>query len=140
MGSQYSPEETAEIQVLVEQGLKNKQIADKLNRTEAAIRNYRHRNKIKTQTKHTISTLRSQRTKLNQKIKTLQSQLIKLETRHRQVTKALQTNETTLNNRLGSKLRQLKYQKRELFKLTGEDQLAKLTEELAGHFIKWLIS
>ena len=140
MGLRYTLKETEEIQALAKQGYTNQQIADKLGRTQAAIRNIRHRNKIKTQTRQDINTLRSQRTRLNQEVKTLQAQTVKLETRHRQVTKALQTNEATLNNRLETRLRQLKYQKPELFKISTEDQIAKLTGELATHLIKWLIN
>jgi len=140
LGSQYTLEETEEIQNLVNLGYTNQQIADKLGRTTAAIRNIRHRNKIKTQTKQTITNLRDKRTKLNQEIKTLQSQIVKMETRHRQLTKAMQTNETTLNNKIETRLRQLKYQKPELFHITGEEQIVKLTGELATHIIKWLIS
>ena len=140
MGSKYTQEELQEIQVLAEQGYSNQQIADKLGRTPAAIRNTRHRNKIKTQTRQTIQTLKTQQQNLTQTTRQLQTKLASLQSRHRQVKQALRLDEETLNRKLEYALRQLKYQKPELFHITVEEQIGKLTAQLAGHLIKWLIS
>jgi len=98
LGTRYRPEEIEEIQILAEQGYSNQQIADKLGRTQAAIRNIRHRNKIKTQTQNTIETLTNQKTTLNKTTQKLQTQITYLQSRHRQVKKALQLDEETLQN------------------------------------------
>ena len=130
----------AEIQVLAEQRYTNQQIADKLGRTQAAIRNIRHRNKIKTKTRNTLQTLQENEKTLNKKVKRLQTQIRILQTRQQQVTKALQLDKTTLNNRLEKALYTMKNEKPELFKITPEEQLGKLAGELTGTFLKWLIS
>lgn len=57
LGRRYTPEEIHEIQALINEGLTNKQIATRLNRSEAGIRNIRHRTKLKTQTTKTLQTL-----------------------------------------------------------------------------------
>jgi len=140
LGLRYLSEEIEEIQTLAEQGYTNKQIADKLGRTPAAIRNYRHRNKIKTKTQNSIQTLKENEKTLNKNVKRLQSQIKILQTRHREVSNALQLDKTTLNNRLEKALYTMKNQKPELFKITTEQQLGKLAGELTGTFLKWLIS
>jgi len=140
LGIQYTPKEIEEIQALAEQGLTNQQIADKLGRTPAAIRNIRHRNKIKTQTKNTLQTLRTQKQTLMQSTGQLETQLSLLQSRQRQVKQALQLDEQTLNRRLEQALHQLKDRKPELFYTTVEEQVGKLAGEIAVNFLKWIVS
>ena len=62
-----------------------------------------------------------------------------LGTRRDQVKQALAVEETTLNRRLETAIVKLRNRKPELFTITIEDQVAKLTVELASSFIQWLI-
>ena len=64
MGQRYTGEETDQIRTLTEEGLSSREIADRLGRPEAGIRNLRHRMKLKTTTKKTISSLKRARLRM----------------------------------------------------------------------------
>ena len=57
MGQRYTPEEIHEIQALIDEGLTNRDIATRLNRSEAGVRNIRHRTKLRTDTTQNLQTL-----------------------------------------------------------------------------------
>ena len=59
--------------------------------------------------------------------------------RRDQVRQTLQIEETKLNRRLETALIRLKDQKPELFKITEQEQINKLTGELATSVIRWLL-
>jgi hypothetical protein len=48
--------------------------------------------------------------------------------------------EQTLNLKLRQALQRLKYQKPELFHISGEEQLGKLIGELTESFLKWIFA
>lgn len=139
MGKRYTKEEISQIQALVEEGFTDKEIAEKLNRTENAIRNIGNRIRLKTQTKESIESLIHEQRTLNKKVQELKLELSSLQTRKEQVSKALQIKKQFLNQRLHNALTKLKDQKPELFYITAEEQLAKLAVQLTGSFLRWLI-
>ena len=140
MGLRYTQEEIHEIQALIDEGLTNKQIATRLNRSEAGIRNIRHRTKLKTDTTKTIQTLLQQEKELNTQLSRLKREVEALTTRREKIQLVLRVQEQILNKRLQTALARLKDIKPELFHITAEEQLGKLAGELTGIFLKWIIS
>ena len=140
MGKRYTQEEIDQIQSLTSNGLTDGQIATRLNRSENAIRNLRHRTKLKTETRKSIESLKRERRTLNQKVQDLRWELSSLQTRKQEVSKALHIEEQALNQKLYTALQKMKDYKPELFRITVEEQLGKLAVELTGSFLKWLIS
>jgi DNA-binding CsgD family transcriptional regulator len=140
LGKQYTKEEINQIQVLTNEGLTDGQIATRLNRSENAIRNLRHRTKLKTETKQTIESLKRDRRTLNKKVRELRWEVSSLQTRKEEVSKALHIEELTLYQRLYTALQRMKDQKPELFQITIEEQIAKITVLLGSSFVKWLFS
>lgn len=140
MGKRYTKEEINQIQALTNDGLTDGQIAIRLNRTENAIRNLRHRTKLKTETRESIESLKREGRNLNQEVQELRRKLSSLQTRKQQVSKALHTVEQALYQKLYTVLQKMKDQKPELFYITAEEQIAKITVQLAGPFLRWLFS
>ena len=140
MGRRYTPEEIQQIQALIEEGLTNRQIATWLNRSEAGIRNIRHRTKLKTDTTKTLQTLIQDERELKTQASRLQREVEALTTRREKIQTVLRIEEQALNQRLHIALIKLKDIKPELFHITGEEQLGKLVGEITGILLKWIIS
>jgi len=140
MGHRYTQEEINQIQALIDEGLTNRDIAIKLSRSEAGIRNIRHRTKLKTDTTKTIQTLRQQERELKAQTSRLQREVDTLATRRDTIRSVLRIEEQALNQRLQNALARLKDHKPELFHITAEEQLGKLLGELTGAFLKWLVT
>ena len=102
-------------------------------------RNIRHRTNIKTRETKNIQDLNRQNQKLNKQAQETEKRLRQLEARRDQVRNALQIEEITLNKRLESELIRLKDQKPELFTITKQDHVNKLTGVLATSVIRWLL-
>ena len=133
MGKRYTEQEKQRIQELANQGHPDESIAQQLNRSINAIRNIRHRTNIKTKEINSIQQLKQQTQILEQK-------RIKLENRIRPLIKTGQIEEKALRQRLELELIRLKDAKPELFEITAQDQLTKLTVELGTTFLRWLIT
>ena len=132
MGKRYTEEEKQLIQELTNQGYTDESIAERLGRSTNAIRNLRHRTNIKTRETKTIQQLKQQVWELAQR-------RIQLEQRIGLLTKTHQIEEDKFRNRLESELIRLKDRKTELFHITGQEQLSKLTAQLGISIIRWLI-
>jgi len=78
LDKRYTEEEKRLIQELAEQGCTDEAIAQQLDRSTNAIRNHRHRNKIKVKETETIQQLRETRQKLTQQAQELEQRLIGL--------------------------------------------------------------
>jgi len=140
VGKKYTKEEISRIQTLNIEGFTDREIAVKLGRTEDSIRNMRFRYNVKSEIKSSFEALRDERDSLQTEVVKLKRDVTSLQLRKQEITKALQTDETTLSNRIKATLREMKYRKPELFRITGEEQLTRLTGELASQILKWLIS
>ena len=140
LGRRYTPEEIQQIQALIDEGLTNRQIAARFNRSEAGIRNIRYRNKLKTETTKNIQTLLHQERELNTQISRLQKEVEILATRREKIQLVLRVQEQILNKKLQKALTRLKDTKPELFQISAQEQLGKLAGELSKVFIKWLIA
>jgi len=139
LGRRYTPEEIKHIQTLIDEGLTNREIATRLGRSEAGIRNIRHRTKLKANTTKFIQLLLQDERELNTRVSRLQRDVTSLTTRRDKIQTALRAEEQVLNQKLQNALIRLKDEKPELFRITVEEQLSKLAGELTGAFIKWLI-
>jgi len=140
LGRRYTQEEIQQIQALMDEGLANRQIATRLGRSEAGIRNIRHRTKLKTDTTKTLQTLIQDERELKVQTSRLQREVDTLTTRRNQIRSVLRIEEQALNQRLQTALTRLKDQKPELFHITIEEQMEKLAGELTTAFLKWLTS
>ena len=165
MGKQYSEEEKRQIQDLAEQGHTDESIAQQLgrstnairnirhrtniktkqnkniqqlNRSTNAIRNYRHRSNIKTKETNSIQLLKQEKQKLTRQTQEIEKQIRQLETRRDQIKQATQMEEENFKTKLEAELVQLKNTKPELFEITGQEQLTKLTVQLGISLIRWV--
>jgi hypothetical protein len=139
MGKRYTKEEISRIQTLTQQGLTSNEIAIQLGRPEAGIRNIRYRMKMKTNTKETLTQLTKEHRELKEKINQLRLDTYTLNTRKKELQQAIQVNEQTLNKRLQTTLNKLKDQRPNLFEISLEEQIAKLSIEIAGSFLRYLL-
>jgi IS30 family transposase len=139
LGKRYTEEEKRHIQQLKQQGYTDDSIAQQFNRSTNAIRNIRHRTNVKTKETQTIQQLQDKRETLHQQTLRLDKELKQLQTRRDQTYQALQVEQTKFNKKLETELNRLKETKPELFTITLEEQINKLTGQLATSFIRWLI-
>ena len=139
MGKRYTKQEKQRIQELASQGHTDESIAQQLDRSTNAIRNYRHRTNIKTKQTRTIEQLNQEKEKITENNRELEKQINQFETRRNQVKKALTVEETLLRKKIETELIRLRDKQPELFTITIQDQINKLTGELASSFIRWLI-
>jgi hypothetical protein len=140
LGRRYTPEEIQRIQALIDESLTNREIATRLDRSEAGIRNIRHRTQLKTKKKRSLETLRQDEVTLTGQVTQLRRYIQKLETRRKTIQQALNTEEQALDTKLQRALSKMKDEKPELFNITFEEQIAKIAVELTGTFLKWIVS
>ena len=143
MPKHYLQQETKQIQDLVTQGLSNREIAQRLGRAEAGIRNIRHRLKLKTNTQHQLQSLLKEKAELEKKVQELKRsqaretvQLSSLQNKRQETRACLDLDQQTLQQKLQTSLTELKTKKPELFYITETEQITKL----ATHIIQWLLS
>jgi len=140
LGRRYTTEEIQQIQALIDEGLTNREIATKLSRSEAGIRNIRHRTKIKTNTTKSLQILLQNDRELKAQASRLQSEIETLTTRRDKVLSVLRTGEQALNQRLQIALIRLKDEKPELFEISLQEQIGKIAAEFTIDFLKWIVS
>jgi transposase len=139
VGKRYTKEEIDQIKALVQEGFTNNEIATRLGRTEAGVRNIQHRMKFKAEIKLSLQTLKNERWKLNKTVSDLRIEISSLQAKKENITEVLNLEEQTLTLKLESTLQRLKDQKPELFYISGEEQIGKMIGELTGTFLKWLL-
>lgn len=140
MGNRYSKDELGSIEPLILEGLTNREIASRLGRSEAGLRNVRYRLRLKRKTGDSIRHLQLQKEKaeseideLNQTKTRLSANVKLLEEKKKHL---LTFNEELAKKKIEETLINLKIEKPELFNISAEEQIAKLV----GHFVKWLVS
>ena len=143
MPKHYLQQETKQIQDLVTQGLSNREIAQRLGRAEAGIRNIRHRLRLKTNTRNQLRSLLQEKAELEKKVQELRLsqtqealQLSSMQNKRKETKTYLELDQQTLLQKLETALIELKNRKPELFHITETEQIAKL----ATHFLQWLLS
>ena len=94
---------------------------------------------MKSDRKKSLTQLNRDKISLSEKVNRLRWELHTLQSRKKEISKALQIDETTLNTRLQTALRKLKDTKPDLFQITLEEQIGKLAVELTGSFIRYIM-
>ena len=136
-GRRTSKEELQQIEVLAEEGLTNREIAQKLGRSEAGIRNIRFRKGLVSKTENESKVLFQQRDQLRNAVWNLQGQkgllvqeITNLRKEKEKIKAMINTDKILLQNILAQSLMNLKQQRPDLFVLTGQDQLISLARLL----------
>ncbi len=134
-GRRHTKQELQQIQTLVNEGLTSRQIAERLGRSEAAVRNLRHREKVIKKAQDETNTLLQRRDQLRDEVNALQQQQ---QTLRRDVEKLRDENQTLqtaigidklfLQQILSQALTNLKQQRPDLFALSETDQISILTK------------
>jgi hypothetical protein len=140
VGKRYAKEEIDQIRSLTEEGLSSREIAERIGRPEAGIRNLRHRMKLKTTTQQTLKTLRQDIQPLKQEKAGLLRDISSMQRRRTELSKALQADEATFQQRLTLTLSKMKDEKPALFNITLEEQIGKLAGEITVNFLNWIVS
>jgi predicted nuclease with TOPRIM domain len=125
----------------VDQGLSNREIAQRLGRTQAAMRNLRHRQAIIKQAQNETKTLLERRDQLRDEVNTLQEQqkglssnVEKLRSENKFLHTAIGIEKIILQQTLTQALTILKQQRPDLFLLSQEDQIGILTKWIIDQF------
>jgi len=140
MGKRYTKEEISRIQTLTSEGHSDRTIAEMLDRTDNGVRNIRHRMKLKTEIPESLHSLMEKRRSLREKVYNIGIKITLLQTKKQDISKALGIEQQALERKLETALRRLKHEKPELFEITEREQIVKLTGQLIGSYIKYLIS
>ena len=137
MGKRYSKEELESMQSLAKEGLTDGEIAQKLNRSEDAVRNIRYRKKLVKTTQFEIGMLRSHADELRRSVEALkveQQELFKSVKSLKEEKEKLETfvklDKSQLQISLVQALTALKQQRPDLFVFSGQEQIALFLKEL----------
>jgi predicted transcriptional regulator len=147
LGKRASGAEIEQIKNLVSEHLTNREIALKVGRTESAIRNIRFREGLKASTQNQLPFLIKDRDQIKREISQLTERRNQLSInvsglrfRREELSKALQIDKATLQDRLSKALLDLKQKRPDLFIISGEEQIAKLMGLLADTLLKYLFA
>jgi IS30 family transposase len=142
MGYRYTRDEISQVERLVSQGLTSREIAKRLSRSEAGIRNIRYRKKLIAETVEDIKSLQKEKKRLEDQIEgldqtiALRSEYIKsLEDKKEHHEKILLSKEESMRKMIEDKLMALKLEKPELFYITEAEQIVKL----GATIVSWLL-
>lgn len=137
-GRRHTKEQLQQIQAYVDEGLTNREIAQRLGRTEAAIRNLRHRERVLRQAQDETNTLLQRRDQLRDEANPLQEQqkelssnVEKLRSEKQVLQTAVNIDKILLQRTLTQPLAVLKDQRPDLFALSQADQI--------GILAKWFL-
>ncbi len=129
-GRRHTKEELQQIQMLVNEGVTSREIAQRLGRTEAAIRNLRHRTQLTTKAEDESKTLLQHRDELREAVnalqqeqKTLTSYVEKLKFENQILRTAVSIDKVLLQRTLTQALTILKEERPDLFALSQADQV-----------------
>ena len=133
MGNRYSNAELVRTDALVNEGLTNREIAERLGRSEAGIRNLRYRKGLVRKAEDETKILFQKRNELRQsafsletKQRELQKRVQDLEDKKENVEQFLRLNKVHIEYLLTEALKMLKVERPDLFTLSGPEQFAML--------------
>ena len=142
-GRRTTKRELEQIEALTKEGLTTREIALKLNRSEAAIINLRYKKRLGARLQDENAILQKQKLELTNGIKTLQNQkpslvyeLNSLNNKKQTLEAAIKTDKILLEQTLTKALINLKLQKPELFYMTGAEQIASIVSLIVKSFLK----
>jgi len=138
-GRRTSKEELMQLEAMTEEGLTIREIAQRLGRSEAGIRNIRYRKRLMKKTESETRVLFQQRGELRNAVKALQGQKTILAQEVAGLTKEREKLEANINmdkiqlfGVLAQALVNLKQQRPDQFILTGQDQIVSLARLFLG--------
>jgi hypothetical protein len=142
-GRRTTKDELAQLEALTKEGLTAREIAQKLDRSPAAIRNLRYKRHLITRAQDETKTLVQQRDELSNEVNMLQGEkrgllfeIDYLKGEKERLETAIRINNSPLQETLAQKLMILKIQRPDLFTLSGEEQIARLI----GMFLKNILA
>lgn len=142
-GKRTTKEELAQLEVLTKEGLTAREIAQRLDRSAAAIRNLRYKKHLVIRVQDETKVLFQQRAELTNAVKNLQGQknvlgyeLDYLKTQKERLEAAITTTRSCLQETLVRRLTDLKQQRPDLFTVSEQEQMVKL----AAEFLKWILA
>lgn len=142
-GRRSTKQELIQLETLVEEGLTTRQIAEKLGRSEAGIRNLCYRKRLIRRAEDETKILFQKREKLKDLVTSLQGRktlLIQevdgLNKEKEKLGSTIVLDKILLHQTLSQALANLKQQKPDLFYLTGQDQLVSLVRLFLDFIIK----
>jgi len=128
-GKRYSKNEISQIQALVNGGLSNREIAVKLGRSEAGIRNLRYRMGLKSKAENEVKMLFEKRDNLRAEVSELErkkselSRIVEDLNRKKQTAEIiLKLDEVSLRANLVNALNKLRIERPDLFVLSPQEQ------------------
>ena len=142
-GRRILEQELKQIETFIEEGLTNREIGERLGRSEAGIRNLRYRKGLVMKAEDESKVLFQQRDELKRIVELLQGKKMLLSTEVAGLRKekekleaSINTDKSLLQGVLAQALMNLKQQRPDLFILTGQDQIASLARLILGFFIQ----
>jgi predicted transcriptional regulator len=136
-GKRTTKEELAQLEALTKEGLTAREIAQKLGRSPAPIRNLRYKKHLITRAEDETKILFQQRDELVNMVKSFQGQKTSLAFEMEYLRKekgrlgaAIATDKTRLKETLAQALINLKFQRPDLFTLSGPEQIAMLLKAI----------
>ena len=127
------------IETFIEEGLTNREIAEKLGRTEAGIRNIRYRKGLVSKAEDESKVLFQQRDDLKRILGILQGQkallsteVVGLRKEKEKLEAIINSDKSELQGVLAQALFNLKQKRPDLFILTGQDQMVSLVRLFLG--------
>ena len=142
-GRRTTKEELQQIEVLVDEGLTNREIAERLGRSEDGIRNIRFRKGLVTAAEDESKVLFQRRDELKRIVVNLNGQktslmieVNRLKNEKERLEASINTNKSELQRVLAQALINLKQQRPDLFVLTGNDQIVSLVRLFLGLITK----
>lgn len=132
-GKRTTKEELQQIETLTKEGLTCREIAQRLGRSPAAIRNLRYRKHLVTRVQDETKSLFQQRDELSNAVKALQgqkatlfSEVDSLKKEKEKLEAIINADKTLLQETLAQALMNLKQQRPDLFTLSGPEQIGML--------------
>src|SRR5271157_312575 len=129
-GRRTTKDELAQLEAFTKEGLTAREIAQKLDRSPAAIRNLRYKKQLAIRAKDEIKALFQQRDELIKVVKSLQGQKISLaleveyfRNEKAKLEAAIATDKIRVEETLSRGLIDLKIQRPDLFTLSGPEQI-----------------
>jgi hypothetical protein len=142
-GKRTTKQELEQIEALTKEGLTTKEIAERLNRSEVAIRNLRFKKRLVPRLRDETAILLKQKSELTNSIEALQNQkaslvyeLNSLTNKKQTIEAAIKTDRILLEQTLAKALTALKQQKPEIFYMTGAEQTALIVGLIIKGFLK----
>lgn len=138
-GRRTSKEELQQIETFIEEGLTNREIAERLGRSEAGIRNIRYRKRLVNKAEDESKVLFQQRDELKRIVwilqghkRSLTTEVAGLKNEKEKLEASIKTDKTLLQGVLAQALVNLKQKRPDLFILTGQDQIVSLAQLIWG--------